>query len=319
MTRLRAPVRLLHVGVLMAGGATGLALVQCWPRRVDRQRWTHSATRALAGAMLHALQVEVRVIGPRASGAAVYVANHLSWIEVLALLVVLPDARLVSKADLGAWPLIGMLAHAIGVVFVDRTRRTDVRRVIPMMMDALRAGESVLFFPEGTTSDGATVLPFHTALFEAAVRVGAPVVPIGVRLRVVGATSATARTLCWTGDTSLLAHVPEVARVRRSTCVLRLSDPLRTSPVTPNCRRARSRARKALAAAARARIVRTTQPTDGTRVSNTPLVTLPQTTTRATTEVIARVAVVSTGRRQSQGALPNHVVGEKRAGSISKN
>lgn len=319
MTRRRAASRLLRVGGVLAGGAVGLALLQCWPQRAIGRRWAALGTRVLARAILDAFQVEVRVVGPRVAGAAVYVANHLSWIEVLALLVVLPDARLVGKADVEAWPLIGTLARALAVLSVDRMRRTDVRRVIPLMIDALRAGESVLFFPEGTTSAGATVLPFHTSLFEAAVRVGAPVVPIGVRLRVVGATTATARTLCWTGDTSLLAHVPEVARVRRSTCVLRLSDPLLTSPAAPNCRRARSRARKDLAAAARARIVRTTQPTDGIRVSDTALVTPPHTTTRATTEVIARVAVVSTSWRPSQGAVPNHVVGEKRAGSISKN
>ncbi|MCU0615882.1 MAG: 1-acyl-sn-glycerol-3-phosphate acyltransferase [Gemmatimonadaceae bacterium] len=292
MTRIRASARLLHVILLLAGGVLGLVLVQCWPQRVVRRRWTAYGTRTLARAMLSALHVEPLVVGPRPSTAALYVANHLSWIEVLALLTILPDTRLVSKRDLESWPLLGPLARASGVVFIDRTRRTDVRRVISAMTEALRDGHSVLVFPEGTTSDGETVLPFHSALFETAIRVGAPVVPIGVRLCVVGATRATARTLCWTGDTTLLSHVPAVARVRRSSCVLRLDEALRPIPVDVHCRRARSRARKAIARAARARIERNTQRTEPTDVSRVPIAAWPATTTRATAEAIARVASV---------------------------
>lgn len=319
MRRIGASARLLRVSLVVAAGATGLALLQGWPHPVARQRWTRIGTRALARAVLDALHVQVRVLGPRPPRAALFVANHLSWIEVLALLSALPDTRLVSKQDLGTWPLIGAVARAMGVVFVDRSRRTDVRRVIPAMIEALRAGESVLFFPEGTTSEGATVLPFRSSLFEAAIRVGAPVVPIGVRLRVLGATTATARTLCWTGDTSLLSHVPHVARVRRSVCVLRLDDPLEPARVAVDCRRTRSCARKAIATAARLRIVRSTQPTGLAHGTSVPSAVPAHAATRATAEATARVAPLRRRRRLVQLPPPNHVVGEKRAGSISKN
>lgn len=95
------------------------------------------------------------------------VMNHVSWLDIFVLNSVLP-ATFVAKAEIRRWPLIGWLVAGSGTIFVERGSRHAVRRVNQLMAKRLAAGERVAFFPEGTTSDGTSLLPFHTSLFASA-------------------------------------------------------------------------------------------------------------------------------------------------------
>ncbi|MFV0515504.1 MAG: lysophospholipid acyltransferase family protein [Jhaorihella sp.] len=99
----------------------------------------------------------------RAPGAVV--ANHSSWLDIFAL-----NARkriyFVSKAEVARWPAIGWLARATGTVFIDRDPRL-ARQQTRLFEERLQAGHKLLFFPEGTSSDGLRVLPFKPTLFQA--------------------------------------------------------------------------------------------------------------------------------------------------------
>lgn len=95
------------------------------------------------------------------------VMNHVSWLDIFVLNAVLP-ATFVAKAEIRRWPLIGWLVAGSGTIFVERGSRHAVRRVNQLIVKRLAAGERVAFFPEGTTSDGSGLLPFHTSLFAAA-------------------------------------------------------------------------------------------------------------------------------------------------------
>ena len=97
------------------------------------------------------------------------VANHLSYLDILAISAVTP-AVFVSKADVRRWPLFGWLAALGGTVFVERERRTHVGAVNREIETALAAGALVVVFPEGTSSNGETVLPFRAPLLEPALR-----------------------------------------------------------------------------------------------------------------------------------------------------
>ena len=83
--------------------------------------------------------------------------------------------RFISKSDVQGWPIVGTLATAAGTLYIERASRRDALRMVRGMADALRAGEVLAVFPEGTTGDGRTLLPFHANLLEAAVQAGAPV------------------------------------------------------------------------------------------------------------------------------------------------
>ena len=92
-------------------------------------------------------------------------------------------ARFVSKADVGHWPFIGYLVASGGTLFIERERKRDALRVVHQIAAALQAGDIVAVFPEGTTSDGHDVLPFHANLLQAAIATAAPVQPLVLRYR----------------------------------------------------------------------------------------------------------------------------------------
>ena len=89
--------------------------------------------------------------------------------------------RFVSKADVRHWPLIGSLARGAGTLFIERESRRDAMRVVHHMAERLTAGDVLAIIPEGTTSDGVSLLPFHANLLQAAIATNAPVLPVALR------------------------------------------------------------------------------------------------------------------------------------------
>lgn len=144
---------------------------------------------------IHAIEVDVRGMFP--DRPCVLVANHLSYLDPLVILSQKPAAP-IAKAEVAEWPVIGPAARALGVNFVDRgsipRRAVALRRAIA----ALRAGVCVLNFPEGTTTRGNHLLPFHRGIFGAAMLAEVPVVPIALSYDHGG--------LAWTGNASFLPH-----------------------------------------------------------------------------------------------------------------
>ena len=143
--------------------------------------------------LLDILHVRVHVAGalPAAHTPTIIVANHVSWLDIWILLAVCP-LRLVAKSDIRRWPLIGWLAARAGTIFIERGKRHDTARINRAIVQTLTSGERVGIFPEGTTTDGTEIKPFHASLFQPALGAGARVVTAAIRYPV-----ATAR-LTWT-------------------------------------------------------------------------------------------------------------------------
>lgn len=172
----------LSAFVLFLVGTAGLALilrladVVC-RRRIDRTPW---AGRCFRGAC-RCLGLSLRYHGTPATEPALYVSNHISWCDIPVLGSLAP-ARFLSKAEVARWPLIGWLARQAGTLFIQRGGG-QARRVKGTMARTLQQGESVLFFPEGTTSAGLTVLPFHGLLLQAARDADVPIQPVTISYR----------------------------------------------------------------------------------------------------------------------------------------
>ncbi|MFD2767289.1 lysophospholipid acyltransferase family protein [Micromonospora eburnea] len=172
------------VGMLLAG--IGLAvLLPLLPARERR-----AALRGWARGALRALGVRLVVRGRLPRRRALLVANHVSWLDVLAVLAVAPT-RMLAKREVRGWPVVGALAAAAGTVFVDRSRPRDLPATVGRVAAALRAGHSVAVFPEGTTwcGEAADCRPargFRPAMFQAAVDAGAPIVPLRLTYRDAG-------------------------------------------------------------------------------------------------------------------------------------
>jgi 1-acyl-sn-glycerol-3-phosphate acyltransferase len=230
----------------------------------------------IARRLLHTLGVRVTASGTLPADGALVAANHLGWLDVLACSAAWPALRFVAKREVAGWPFIGAVVRAHGTVLIDRTRKRDLLRSIPRLADTLAAGTAVCVFAEGTTSDGRTVLPFKSSLFDAAVRAGRPVVPLAIDALVPADGPPAETHVCWWGATTLLAHLPRVAGLRACTVRLRLGAPLgaaamddasataaATIPVIPDAESPRSgrpatrrRRRKTVAAAAHAAVCR---------------------------------------------------------------
>lgn len=207
---LSAHLRALWRGLRLAAHVAG-GLWTVWRRF---PRWDEAARAARiqlwSARALAILGVTLQADGdPPPAGPVLVVANHVSWLDILAI-----DAayacRFVSKADVRHWPLLGRLVAGAGTLFIERDRKRDALRVVHHLAERLQAGDVLAVFPEGTTGDGRSVLPFHANLLQAAVTTGAAVQPLGLAYRPAAAPpDALARhdAPVYVGDTTLLASV----------------------------------------------------------------------------------------------------------------
>lgn len=174
--------------------------------------------------MLGRLGVELKVVGaPAPAGPLLLVSNHVSWVDILALHAVCP-CRFVAKADVEHWPLLGTLVTGGGTLYVKRESRRDAMRVVHRMVQALKDGDIVAVFPEGTTSDGSAVLPFHSGLIQAAISAGSPVQPVAVQI-VDGRSGRPSRAVSYMGDESLAGSVWRTLCARELCAVVTFGTP----------------------------------------------------------------------------------------------
>ncbi|WP_337171716.1 lysophospholipid acyltransferase family protein [Gemmatimonas aurantiaca] len=201
--------------------------------------------RLLCRGVLTVLRVDVTVRGAWPREPVLMIANHLSWLDIVAVLA-RRRCTFVAKRDVQRWPVVGWCADALGVIWVDRERKRDLLRAIPALQETLQSGTSVLLFAEGTTGDGRALLPFKSGLVEAAVRARALVVPLAVT---ASASQGDLSALCWIGDETLMANLPRVGALRDIRITLHAAPALMPGPF------ARARAqRKQLTASARTAI-----------------------------------------------------------------
>ena len=166
--------------------------------RVEQAEWLHhSCLRCLA-----ALDITVSVQGSVPDGGLI-VSNHLSYLDILCYSSVAP-CIFVSKSDVRQWPVFGRLATNGGTIYVDRESKADARRVANLMEDTLKSGVRVVLFPEGTSSDGATVMRFHAPLFESAVQAGVVITPAALLYQM--SHGDPARDVCYWGDMTFGTH-----------------------------------------------------------------------------------------------------------------
>jgi 1-acyl-sn-glycerol-3-phosphate acyltransferase len=172
-------------------------------RRALKQRWS----RQLLGTL--GLQLKVGAGRTAQIPSGLLVANHISWLDIFAINALVP-AAFVSKDDVRRWPLIGWLSAKTETIFLERGSHAAAQRTRETMVVQLQAGTHVAVFPEGTTSAGDRVLPFHAALFQGAIDAGVPVVPLA--LRYLDAEGNVSRTPAYDGDITLLQCLMSIVR-----------------------------------------------------------------------------------------------------------
>lgn len=173
--------------------------------------------------MLGAMGVRLVVQGtPPASGPLLLICNHLSWLDILTIHAA-RHVRFVSKSGVKAWPVIGTLSTGAGSLYIERERRRDALRVVHHMTEALRDGDLIAIFPEGTTSDGRGLLPFHANLLQAAISSGAAVQPAALRFA-DAATGETSQAPRYIDDDNLLSSVWNTLKAPPLLAILRFGE-----------------------------------------------------------------------------------------------
>jgi len=229
---LRVVARGLVLGVLVIVGLCLLLLLRLVERPLFdvRRPWTPFIVLVVCRLAFVVLGIRYRTRGVLMRGPGAVVANHSSWLDIFAL-----NARkrvyFVSKAEVAHWPGIGWLARATGTVFISRAAR-EAKAQKALFEDRLRAGHKLLFFPEGTSTDGAQVLPFKSTLFAAffteALRGQMSIQP--VTLRYLAPDGADARFYGWWGDMDFAPHLLQVlAAPRQGSVELNFHTPLRVA------------------------------------------------------------------------------------------
>lgn len=199
MTRLRAWARLARVLLHIVLGYCTIAWK--FPRLSEEQKQMRIQAWSLE--LIGCLAIKLVVNGqPPAAGPVLLVANHISWLDI-AVMHAARHCRFVSKADVKRWPVVGSLASGAGTLFIERESRRDAKRMVSDMAECLQQGEILAIFPEGTTGDGAQVLPFHANLLQAAIAAQAPVQPVALHFA-DEATGSLSFAPCYIGDDTLL-------------------------------------------------------------------------------------------------------------------
>jgi len=233
-----------------------------------RLRLVAGCVRLWARACLRILGLKVDVHGGRHTGLPLHcelhstrfllVSNHQSYLDVVIIASVFP-ALFVAKTEVSRWPLLGWLSRLGGTIFVKREDARSGVGAAYRVSRSLRDGVNVQVFPEATTGDGSSVLPFNGLFFASAVRSQAPVLPLTIKFQSVNGRPMDREALdlvCWYGEMDFARHFWTLLSVESAEVSLVINEPINS---------ARPQRAMALARVARERIFRSFTDADDAR------------------------------------------------------
>jgi 1-acyl-sn-glycerol-3-phosphate acyltransferase len=228
-----APLRIVLLLLHVLAGIGIAAAIFPWLAQTRRNRiiraWSHLLL-AICGVRLRLeglpLPTAIARTGVEAgSTGRLLLANHVSWIDVFAIHAAVPS-RFVAKSEIRRWPLLGVLVTLVGTLYIERGRRHAVATLNRRVRDCLGQGETVAVFPEGTTTGGDAVLPFHSNLIAPALEVGTECWPVALRYSENGVPSTAA---AFVGDLPLPASLWNIVVARRLQVEVAFLDPVPTT------------------------------------------------------------------------------------------
>lgn len=201
-----------------------------WSDRFLEEAKRGNRTTGWCRSILDAIGVELEVEGDWPPGPTLVSSNHVSWLDGLVIGATVP-CRFVAKRDIANWPVIGryVLFAGGGGIFVNRSDPASVARGIASAVEALQAGRSVCWFPEGTTTNGSSLRDFSSSFFEAAIDAEAPVLPLAVTYWERGERSPIAS---WVDGERFAESFMRVLRARDIRCKIRVGNPIEPGRTT---------------------------------------------------------------------------------------
>ena len=235
-----AGARLLLIGLHLLSGVLQVALL--FP--LGGAPWRQTLRRIWSRQLLTLLGIRVEADGDALAGieGGLVVGNHISFVDIYVINALLP-CGFVSKSEVARWPLIGWLARHNDTVFIERGSRKAAHRTHHTMLTALGAGRRLAIFPEGTTTTGDTLLPFHAALFQSAIDAAVPVHALAISYHDAG--GGRSRAPAYVDDIGLVECMMNVMQAGGLVARVRLAQSL--APPLANRRELARHAHQAVA------------------------------------------------------------------------
>jgi 1-acyl-sn-glycerol-3-phosphate acyltransferase len=214
----------LHVVTGITLAALVLPVCNRWMRLGLIQWWCKR--------LLHCFNLRVTTSGElpdiRTHGV-LFVANHISWSDIHAINSLIP-VRFVAKMEIKDWPIFGYLVRKSGTIFINRTRNRDAARVVNICSHALKLNDNLCVFPEGTTTEGLSVLPFKSSLLQAAIEANSQIIPVAIHYPLPdGQPNLEA---AYAGDTTIIASMSTYLKMQQPTVHLHFGTPITASGQT---------------------------------------------------------------------------------------
>lgn len=172
-------------------------------------RWKNLVIRYWAWLATKIIGIHIHLKGSPPESPFFLVSNHLSYIDVIPLWLY-SDGTFIAKSEVRSWPFFGWATRTLGVIFIDRNVRRDVKRVNELIASAITKDQGVVVFPEGTSSKGAGVKPFHTSLLEYPASSAIPVSHAAITYKSFDPERPAHTHICWWGDMPFLSHFWEI-------------------------------------------------------------------------------------------------------------
>lgn len=167
------------------------------------------------------VNMKIKAVGTPPKAPFIMVANHLSYLDIIPIYLH-TNCTFVAKKAVRSWPLIGTMVAAMGVIFVDRSRKRDVIRVNRLLTENLNEQQGIVLFPEGTSSGGREVLPFRSPLLEFPASKSIPVYYASISYETSLKDETAGQSVCFFGQRhSFPEHVFKMAKNRRIKCTIR--------------------------------------------------------------------------------------------------
>lgn len=157
------------------------------------------------------LSIKVNVAGVKPKTPYFLVSNHLSYVDIIVLFKTL-ETTFVAKSEVADWPVIGTIARSIGIVFIDRKNKMDIRRVNTEISSKVSNHRGLTLFPEGTTSSGEKVLRFRPSLLQFPAQAKLGVHYCALHYELPASKNSAHNTVCWWGDSSMFSHLLNLAK-----------------------------------------------------------------------------------------------------------
>ena len=238
---LRTPLFVLHIVF-----ALPLAVIALNPLMakipIGRLRFDQFMISWWSGTLLRLFGFRIRAFGKPLPGAVMYVANHLSWLDI-ELMHSQRAISFVAKSEIARWPVVGYLATRAGTIYHQRGSSDSMSNVIGRVVERLQTGEPVGIFPEGGTGGGERVRTFHARIFQAALDAGVPVQPVALRY---GRDGRQDLSMPFAQGESFVANLLRILGSRSMDAEVHFLEPVESTPD----------ARRRMAEESRARIVR---------------------------------------------------------------